>query len=399
MTPILQLLDLPQTDHDLAQTLPSLAYLPVWQLLARNYSIYGSQHLKRIAVSLQALEILIELDDIDRAEKLLRLELNGQNSPWLMIPENNLQFHAQIHSWGYSREAIKIYEQLCDHPKAQHRSLWHLNMGYCYRNLADYPQAQQCFETALALVDQADTDNRMPLTLGCQAALISAYGSQGDYETAVTLGEQAIKQFWPVPPSDIELRSLHSCLATAYACLYEKKGDPQDRQRAESYFDLAMAAALASGNQLAEALELGRAIHWEFIKGNFDRAINCGQQFLAFEIDNPIENSAAFGNLGVVYGVRGQQRLAAGEQALGRADIEQSISHLTSALTIAIDIEEVSNQIWLYCNLSDAHLSLGQIELAQDYFAQAERLISRVNDRRLVGNLEELRQNIKNHIS
>jgi tetratricopeptide (TPR) repeat protein len=395
MNPILQLFDFPQTDCNLDQDLPNQGYLDVWNFLADYDPLHGSRHLERVKHLLQALESLINLHDIDRAEKLLRLELNGQNSHWLMIPENNLQFHAQVHNWGYSRKAIAIYQQLCDHPQSQHRSLWHLNMGYCYRNLADYPQAQQSFKLALALAEQADPANRLPLTLSCQAALMSAYGSQGDFERTIAFGEQALQQPWPTQPSAADLRSLHSSLAIAYAYRYEQQRDLADAEQADRYFALALAAA--QGNTLAESLELGRSINWEMIKGNFDRAIEQGEKFLGLNLDNPIEKSAALGNLGAAHGERGQQRLVAGEESLGKEDIAQSIDYLSRSLAIAEDIQEISNQIWLNCNLAEGHLLLGQLELAQARTMQAQSLMPQVADRRLASCLQELQQKLEAH--
>ncbi len=342
-------LNLPLSKSNLAQDLPSLQYVPIWLYLNQYRPISSNNNFVKIAGCLQALDHLLEIGDTERAEKLLLLDLTLDITYQLMISENNLQLHSQIYTWGYNRESIARYKKLLALDDIQYRHTWLISIGVCHRNLDEYQEAQEYFESALAYAQRNHNLSQIVLSY---TALISAYGAKGEFDRAIEMGEAGLEiARQNTLPLD-ELRLLQSSLAVAYAYRYEMKQSLADLHLADEHFAFALNAARETNNQFAQALELGRSINWYMLKGDLDQAINCGLQFAALELENPMENAVAFGNLGIAYSQRGREKSERGNKSQGEADMAQGISYMLRSLDIAEEMEEISNQAWLYCNIA-----------------------------------------------
>jgi tetratricopeptide (TPR) repeat protein len=389
--PILTQLNLPLSKNNLAQNLPGLQYVPIWLYLNQYRPISNSNKLVKIAGCLQALDHLLEIGDVERAEKLLLLDLTLDVAYQLIIPENNLQLHSQIYTWGYNRDSILIYKKILELDNIQYRHTWLINIGVCYRNLDEYQKAQEYFESALDYAQSYHNSSQIVLSY---TALISAYGAKGEFDRAIEMGEAGLENARQNSLSLDELRPLQSSLAVAYAYRYEMQQSPADMHLADEHFTFALYAAKETNNQFAQALELGRSINWYMLKGDLDQAIDCGLQFAALELENPMENAVAFGNLGIAYSQRGREKSERGNKSQGEADIGQGISYMLRSLDIAEEMEELSNQAWLYCNIAELYFFLERSQEADSYLNLAQEIIENLGDQRLTAKLIELQEQL-----
>jgi tetratricopeptide (TPR) repeat protein len=392
--PILAQLDLPLSEHSLVNDLPHPKYSVPWHFLSKHKPIANRSNFEKVVGCLQALDYFLEFEDIERAEKLLLLDLDEETSYQLMVPENNhLKIHTQIYSWGYSSKAIEIYQKILDRPNCQHRHTWLVNLGHCYRNLADYQIAQQYYEESLTTAQRNNSSEQMIVSYG---ALMSAYGSRGEFDEAIRIGEigWSTAQESGAVPLDI-LRPLRSSLGIAYAYRFERDEQIADLEIAEQHFEFALKIAQETNNKQAQYLELGRLINFSGIKKDFERAINYGQQMLAMEIDNPLEKSTALGNLGRAYYERGQELQNQEDDCQGTEFFKKGLECLLESLTISEKIGEISNQVWMHCNIAEAYLQQHQIAQAQEHLRSAETKIIGLGDRWLESKLLELQGNFK----
>jgi tetratricopeptide (TPR) repeat protein len=387
--PLLIQLNLPLSKSNLAQDLPSLQYVPIWLYLNRYRPIASSNNLVKIDGCLQALEHLLDIGDIGRAEKLLLIELTSDVAYQLMISENNFQLHSQIYSWGYNKEVISKYKKILEFDEIQHRHTWLINIGVCYRNLDEYQAAQEYFEAALTYAQNNHNSSQIVLSY---TALISAYGAKGEFDLAIEMGEAGLEFARQNTLSLDKLRPLRSSLAVAYAYRYEMKQSPDDLHLADEHFAFALNAARETNNQFAQALELGRSINWYMLKGDLDQAIDCGLQFVALKLENPMENAVAFGNLGIAYSQRGREKSERGNRSQAEEDIAQGISYMLQSLDIAEEMEEFSNQAWLYCNIAELYFFLERSQEADNYLNLAQAIIENLGDQRLATKLIELQE-------
>ncbi|NJR31612.1 MAG: hypothetical protein HC778_00470 [Chamaesiphon sp. CSU_1_12] len=195
-------------------------------------------------------------------------------------------------------------------------------------------------------------------------------------------------------------RPIRECLGSAYAYRYEKDRQITDLSTAQEHFQFALAMARASKDRLAEQAILGNLVNFYLIQQSLDMAIECGLQAIDLHqyFDNPLEHSNALGNLGAVYCQKGQELQQIGDNLEAEEQINRGIEYLLKSLNISVDLDELSNQVWMHCNIAEAYSISARIEKGKEHLDLAETTIKKINpsDVRLEQRLQSLQEQFKN---
>ena len=163
--------------HNLQAQFPTreqrLQYRAVVQWLTDYQPKWDASNLDKVRGYLEAFHHLCEVENWERASKIIEINLD--------IP-NNTELHNLLITWGYYREVIDLYSRLLGKLDRASDAVCFLGLGKGYHYLEKYDQAISSYKESLS---------RM-LKIGYSLGVGKVYGSMGNTYLAIREYDRAI---------------------------------------------------------------------------------------------------------------------------------------------------------------------------------------------------------------
>ena len=323
----------------------------------REGSKIENSNLERVQGYLEAFHHCCELQDYEKAGKIISTEIEGK------------ELYNKLSIWGYYGEEINIYKRLLGNLDSWQGTCL-TGLGNAYNSLGEYGKAIDFYQQYLKITREIGDHSGEGISLN---NLGNAYENLGEYGKAIDFHQQSLKIKREIGDHSGEGNSLGN-LGNAYYSLGEYG-------KAIDFHQQSLNIAREIGDRNGEGRHLGNMGNAYHSLGEYEKAIDFLQQSLKIkrEIGNRSGEGISLGNLG--------------ETFLKQEKYKDALKYTQEALEILGKIGYRHAEAYFLKNLAEIQQKLGNLDLARKYCDEALNM-SRELGIPLVKDCEELKQQL-----
>jgi tetratricopeptide (TPR) repeat protein len=309
----------------------------------------NAENIEKVKGLLEAFYHLCDVEDWERAEKLLFVPLNTPTRE---------ELHNQLGIWGYYRQQIELYTKLLGEVIYSQNTTFLNALANAYFTVGNYNQAIHYHNHGLAQEQKSGNQEGEAISL---KNLGVVYYSMGDYISAIQLFEKSLE-------INKELKDLHgeATVLGELGSIYHDKGN---YVKAIEYWQKTLEIMQKFKDFAGEGGSLvNLGVLYKNIE-NFDRAIELLQQ--GFEVFSKIDNlqgqGKALNNLGGVY--------------FRLKNYDKALELYQKRLEIAKRSDELEGELVATGNLANIYYKLGEHEKAMNFYQKSLNVAKIIRNR------------------
>lgn len=155
--------------------------------LLEEQEVLHTNSISRIEGYLQAFEDLCELQDWERANKIINLFLDTKTNLSLKSLYNILI------NWGYEQRASILYAKLWQYSELNSKDDYFITLGNLFISLLKYEEGINCYKKALTIIQSKKNKTKSNRECRCLNDLGRTYTILGDYQSAVAHYSKALE--------------------------------------------------------------------------------------------------------------------------------------------------------------------------------------------------------------